>query len=172
MKSLIAFLLFSLVLGSAPAVAAPLRPGLKPEASLAFFGITFIDTSAEGAYFDARPDEAARLAMVSDYVIGQFKERGFRFLDVEPVREEIDRIANPADCNDCEVRMARKLGADYSLVGQIQKVSNLILSMNLVIRDAETGAMARGMSVDIRGNTDDSWRRGMRYILRNNIFKE
>ena len=168
MKSLIVSLLVSLTFGFAAAAAEP----LKPEASLAFFGITFIDTSAEGAYFDARPDEAARLAMVSDYVIGEFEERGFRLLDVEPVREEIDRIANPADCNDCEVRMAKKLGADYSLAGQIQKVSNLILSMNLVIRDAETGAMARGMSVDIRGNTDDSWRRGMRYILRNNIFKE
>jgi hypothetical protein len=172
MKSLIAPLLMSLALGLAPALAAPLKPELKPEASLAFFGISFIDTSAEGAYFAARPDEAARLTMVRDYVIDQFEERGFRFLDLAPVRTEIDRTTNPGNCNDCEVRMAKQLGADYSVVGQVQKVSNLILSMNLVVRDAQTGTMARGMSVDIRGNTDESWQRGMRYILRNNVFKE
>ena len=38
--------------------------------------------------------------------------------------------------------------------------------------DAATGDMARAMTVDIRGNTDDSWTRGMRYILKNGIFSD
>ncbi|MEH6774490.1 MAG: DUF2380 domain-containing protein, partial [Cereibacter changlensis] len=52
-----------------------------------------------------------------------------------------------------------------------QKVSNLILSMNLYIKDTATGKQLRGQAVDIRGNTDDSWTRGMRYILTRNVFK-
>ena len=67
--------------------------------------------------------------------------------------------------------MAQKLNAGLVLVGEVQKVSNLILSMNLVMRDVETGRMVRGQSVDIRSNTDDSWLRGIRYILKYNFFK-
>lgn len=145
---------------------------LTPGAKLAFFGIHFIDTSTEGAYNGVRADEQARLDMIEAYVAEQFVDRGFTLLDITPVQEDLDRIVNPADCNFCDVLMARKLGADYALVGEVQKVSNLILSMNLVVRDAPEGQYAKGMSVDIRGNTDDSWLRGMRYIIKNNIFRK
>jgi hypothetical protein len=67
--------------------------------------------------------------------------------------------------------MAQRLGADYAVVSEVQKVSNLILTMNVVVRDAETGAQVRARAVDIRGNTDDTWQRGMRYLLRNGIFR-
>jgi hypothetical protein len=68
--------------------------------------------------------------------------------------------------------MATDLGADFSLVGEVHKVSNLILAMNLQLRDAATGDLVRGGVVDIRSNTDESWQRGMRYILKNRIFRE
>ena len=119
-----------------------------------------------------RADETARREMLEQYVASQLTERGFELIDTGPVETEMNRVASVADCNFCDVYMARKLGADYSAVGEVQKVSNLILSMNLVLRDSEVGQHVRGMSVDIRGNNDDSWRRGMRYILKNNVFKE
>ena len=157
-----------LALLSAPATAEPLRPG----ASVAFFGLTFIDTSTEGDYFGPRDDQAERLEMLSQFVADAFAEHGFQSLDLAPAREKLDRVVNPAKCNGCDVRIAAELGADYSVVGEVQKVSNLILSMNLVVRDAQSGAIVRGLAVDIRGNNDKSWRRGMSYILRNNIFKD
>ena len=153
-------------------ICAPLAAEIKPGASIAFFGISFIDTSTEGALNGERADEKARIALLNAYIEEQFTKRGFTLLDVSPVDTEFNRVANVADCNFCDVLMARKLEADYSMVGEVQKVSNLILSMNLVLRDSEGGQHARGMSVDIRGNNDKSWLRGMRYILRNNIFKE
>lgn len=67
--------------------------------------------------------------------------------------------------------MARALGADYAVVGEVQKVSNLILAMNLYVKEVSTGRQIRGQAVDIRGNTDESWQRGMRYILERNIFR-
>lgn len=167
MKALCIAIGISLVLVNATR-AAEIQPG----ASIAFFGISFIDTSTEGALNGERADEAERIDLLDAYIADQFAERGFTLIDVSPVDHEINRVANVADCNFCDVIMARKLKADYSMVGEVQKVSNLILSMNLVLRDSAEGQHARGMSVDIRGNTDKSWLRGMRYILRNNIFKE
>jgi hypothetical protein len=40
----------------------------------------------------------------------------------------------------------------------VQKVSNLILNINLYMEDVQTGRMEFARSVDIRGNTDESWR--------------
>jgi hypothetical protein len=38
----------------------------------------------------------------------------------------------------------------------VQKVSNVILNMNVYIRDAHTGKLVISMSADFRGNTDES----------------
>ena len=145
---------------------------LRPGARVAFLGIHFIDTSAEGAYNGIRADETARLALLEDDVRARIEQEGFELVDIAPVAEELGRTLNPAKCNGCEVRMAEELGADYSLVGEVQKVSNLILSMNLALREADGGDLVRMLAVDIRGNTDEAWLRGGRYILDNHFFAE
>jgi len=137
---------------------------------VAFFGITLLDTSLQSSTSEAAPAEPERIAMLERLVTERFLEEGYVFVDLEPVRQKIDRRANLAKCNGCDSRIAATLGADYSLVGEVQKVSNLILAINLQLRSAETGRMVRGGVVDIRGNTDESWMRGMRYILKNRIF--
>jgi hypothetical protein len=153
------------------AQAAGYGDALRPGARIAFLGITFIDTSTEGAYNGVRPDQTARIGLLEDAVRARFAAEGFDLLSTDPVATELAATVNPADCYGCEVRMAAQLGADYVLVGEVQKVSNLILSMNLVMREVPQGAMIRGQSVDIRSNTDDSWLRGLNYILRYNFFK-
>ena len=47
----------------------------------------------------------------------------------------------------------------------IQKVSNLILDVNLYIADVHAKKMTFVHSVDIRGNTDESWMRSMDYLI-------
>ena len=168
MREIVAAFLMLAILTVPAARAEPLTPGAK----IAFLGIHFIDTSTEGAVNGVRPDETERLELIEAYVAEQMTERGFTLLDIAPVQTDLDRVVNPADCNYCDVLMARKLEADYALVGEVQKVSNLILSMNLVVREAAEGQFVKGMSVDIRGNNDKSWLRGIRYILKNNIFRE
>jgi hypothetical protein len=61
--------------------------------------------------------------------------------------------------------MAQGLGAELAAVGWVQKVSNLILNINLQIREVATGRLVEAGSVDIRGNTDESWRRGVTYLI-------
>jgi hypothetical protein len=43
----------------------------------------------------------------------------------------------------------------------VQKISNLILNINLRIEVTASGQVVFQRSVDIRGNTDQSWRRGV-----------
>lgn len=141
-------------------------------ATVAFFGIHMLDTSLQTTELGQDPQEIARRERIEAQVRERFAAEGYELLDLAPVQADLDRVVNPAKCYGCDTRMATKLGADYSLVGEVQKVSNLILTMNLQLRDAETGDLVKGGVVDIRGNTDESWERGMRYILKNRIFRE
>ncbi|GIT88942.1 DUF3280 domain-containing protein [Roseobacter sp. OBYS 0001] len=144
--------------------------GAQAQEKVAFFGLTLLDTSLQMNTSDTNPDELARIATLEAMVADRFTQEGYVLVDIEPARDQIDRVANVAKCYGCDTRIAADLGADYSLVGEVQKVSDLILAMNLQLRDADTGEMVKGGVVDIRGNTDDSWQRGMRYILKNRFF--
>ncbi|KNX41638.1 hypothetical protein ROTO_18380 [Roseovarius tolerans] len=139
---------------------------------VAFFGLTLLDESLQSQMQGEDPAQVARIAMLEEIVRDRFLAEGYELLDITPVQADLDRIVNPAKCYGCDTRMATDLGADFSLVGEVQKVSNLILAMNLQLRDAATGDLVRGGVVDIRSNTDESWQRGMRYILKNRIFRE
>ncbi len=155
----------SLAMSSQHAAAQDLTPG-----PAAWFGIHFIDTSTEGDINGPRQDETDRVAMTEDYVAGLLTERGFTL--TEPAPEDVARIRNPAHSNGADTRIAAEMGSRYAITGEVQKTSNLIQSVNLRIRDAETGQTLRAGAVDIRGNTDDAFQRGYRYLLKNIIFRE
>lgn len=96
----------------------------------------------------------------------------FEVVETAPVAAKVDQAGHLRSCNGCEVPLAATLGADLALVGWVQKVSNLILNLNVVIRDTSTREQVFASSVDIRGNTDESWRHGMRYLLDNRLLRE
>ncbi len=130
-----AFLAAALAAGAALA-----GPPLQTGAEVAFLGIHLLNTSP----LPLRPEEIARGAMLEDEVRARFEAEGLVLMDLAQVAADLDRIVNPANCYGCEVRIAQKLGADYVAVGEVQKVSELILSMNLVVRETGEGTMVRG----------------------------
>lgn len=136
-------------------------------AEVAFFGVTFLNASPE----PTSAAEEARLASVEAQIAEALAGSGaYRFVETGAVAEKADLYANLAQCNGCDARLAAELGADLALTAEVQKTSNLILHITIYLRDAETGALVGGGSADIRGNTDESWRRGVSYILRNRIL--
>lgn len=155
------------LLAAAASAQEPVAPG-----KVAFFGLYFIDTSAEGAINGPRADETARLAQMEEMIADDLRARGFELVDTAPVAADLALIRNPAHCNGCDSRLAGELGADYAITGEVQKVSNLILSANLYIRRGGERQTLRHGAVDIRSNTDESWTRGYSYLLRNTIFRD
>lgn len=141
-----------------------------PPGTATWFGLHYIDSSTEGAINGIREDETTRLEMTEDFVAADLTERGFTL--TEPPAEAVASIRNPVHSNGADARIAREMGSDYVIAGEVQKVSNLIQSINLHLRDAETGQTLKAGSVEIRGNTDDAFRRGYSYLLRNVIFRE
>lgn len=150
------------------AAASPVRATDAPR--VAFFGFSLINTSLE----PTTPEEEARLAMLDDLFRHKLDASGqFKIVPI-PAGVQQALAGQPAiqNCNGCERDAALKSGGDWAAWGTVQKVSNLILNINLYMEDGRSGRMEFVKSVDIRGNTDESWRRGLDYMLRHYLLGE
>ena len=116
------------------------------------------------------PEERRRLDMVAEIVRERLRAEGYDTVSAAQTTAAIDAADTGQylhACNGCERRIARDLGADWVVVGWIQFVSYLILNLNVLAIDVETGAPVAHAFVDLRGNTDQSWRRATTYLLDN-----
>ena len=92
----------------------------------------------------------------------------FTFGAVPPdVRAKIAAGQTIGECGGCEIDYGKSLGADMIAWINVQKVLNLILNMNVYMADVATQKMTFVRSVDIRGNTDESWTRSLNYLVKN-----
>jgi len=161
MRALIASMLMLAGLASARAAELP---------KLAVFDFEMIDSSLDGEMRGKRADEQERLMRTGDQVRKELGESGkFQILDIAPVNAAAHQ-SNLQACGGCDVTLARELGADLEITGVVQKVSNLILNINAYLRDVHTGKLVAGGSVDMRDNTDESWSRATRYLIRERLL--
>jgi Protein of unknown function (DUF2380) len=119
----------------------------------------------------ARLDEQERLARLSDQLRQLLRASGrFSLVDITPIASEA-LASNLQACGGCDIQLARRIGAELAITGTVQKVSNLILNMNIYVRDASSsGATIAAMSADMRGNTDESWSRTLDWLVRNRLL--
>jgi len=149
------------------AIATPVR---ADPPRLAVFDFELVDTSLQGEVNGPRADEHDRLMRVGDQLRKELAKSGrFRLLDISTVNAAAHG-SNLQACGGCDVKYAQQLGADLAMTGVVQKVSNLMLNINIYLRDVHTGALVTSMSVDLRGNTDESWSRATSYLLRNRLL--
>ena len=110
--------------------------------------------------------EDRRRAMISEQLREHLAKSGFDVIDTQPFAEKA-AAANLQACGNCADDFARELGADYAFTGVVYKVSELVLSMSVLVHDAQTSKPLTSATVDLRGNTDESWRRAIDYLYRN-----
>ncbi|WP_428029583.1 DUF3280 domain-containing protein [Ancylobacter sp.] len=137
---------------------------------VAVFEFELLDTSGEFDIRGPKPDEVHRLNLITDDMRQRLKEAGYEIVDLAPQDARIDEATPFRNCNGCELEIARDLGAQIEVIGLVQKVSNLILNINFQLRDVATGQVLRAGSADIRNNTDESWLRGISYLVRNRLL--
>ena len=137
---------------------------------VAFFGFELINTSPE----PVGEGERRRIALIGEVFAKMLADSGrYEIAPLpEALRREIARSAEITGCNGCEIEWAREAGADIAAFGTVQKVSNLILNENIYMRRVDGGAPFFSGSVDIRGNTDKSWSRGMKYLMGEYFLKQ
>lgn len=150
--------------------AAAWAGGAEAATRVAVFDFELLDTSEEFDPRGPKPEEVRRLAQITADVRERLAKAGYEVIDLAPQKAAITEAQPLRNCNSCELQIARDLGADIEVIGLVQKVSNLILNINFQVRDVATGAVLRAGSADIRNNTDESWARGISYLVRNRLL--
>jgi hypothetical protein len=113
--------------------------------SLALMDFELIDDMRAFSSEQARLEVDRRLVLISSELAKELERRGmYRVLD-----------------------RGKALGAERIALCWVQKVSNLILNINIEVRSVATGETVYAKSVDIRGNTDETWLRGVRRLVDN-----
>jgi hypothetical protein len=144
-------------------------PALAAKTRLLLFPFALVNTSP----VSTSPAERARLELLDAQLRAALEKSGkYALVDTAPVQAEMAALGNIRTCNGCELALARKLGATEVAYGWVQKVSTLILNINLLIEDTKSGKIVHGGSVDIRGDTDQSWTRGLAFLLQEHVFND
>jgi hypothetical protein len=156
MSRLIA-LLIALLLPGFPAYAAT---------RAAVFEIELQDTSGE----PNTPAQAERIRATTEALRRELTETGeYEAVDLSADRERIAKLGYQRSCVTCFMDVARERGADVAVFGTVNKISMLILSMDIKVLSVETGKeVARGIA-DIRGDNDRAWLRGMQWLVQHRI---
>ena len=122
--------------------------------------------------FETEASQAAqqhRLELISNALRQEFEQRGmYRVVNNSTAAKLIAEQSAQQDlrnCNGCELDIGHALNADVIILGWVQKVSNLILNVNIEVKDVASGKTLYTKSVDLRGNTDKSWLRGIHYMV-------
>jgi hypothetical protein len=138
--------------------------------SVALLSVEFLND--HGDLEPTKPAEQARLALVESLFKAKLEASGqYRFVPIPPeAQAKIGAGPEIGACGGCEFAYGKELGADTAAWIVVQKVSDLILNINVYMGDVAARKMTFVHSVDIRGNTDESWSHGVSYLVKNYLL--
>jgi len=168
---IVAFLLLLCIVISGRVIAATATPSAQIK-TVAFLGVKFLnDHEGQEPTTDA---ERARLVAIEEIFKSKLEASGqYKFTSMpSEIKAKIAAGASIGECSGCEIDYGKQLGSDIIAWVVVQKVSNLILNINVYMADVVTQKMTFVHSVDIRGNTDESWTRGMTYMVKNHVLAD
>lgn len=87
------------------------------------------------------------------------------------IQERINSGQKMGECGGCEMDYGKELGAGQVAWIEVQKVSELILNINVYISDVNSGQLVFVRSVDVRGNNDASWQHAIKFLVKNYILQ-
>lgn len=160
-KSFGAPLLAALAIGLAPAAARAEAP-----ISTAVLNTYFQNDHAE--WVPTSEAERKRMsAMVETFKSMLEKSGKYSFKPVDPgIQERIAQDQKMGECAGCETRYGKEVGVDQVAWIEVQKVSELILNVNVYMTDVKTGKQVFVKSVDLRGNNDESWQHSIKFLVK------
>jgi hypothetical protein len=157
-------------LGAARASAA--ATDVAKPIKLAVFNLELDDFSAGGPLAGESAEETARLHRMTLLARELLANSGlFDIVEVDGSSNAMVKERWLRKCNGCEADAARELGADMSFVGFFRKISIMEQYLEFHIRDARTGETLNFSRTDLRNETDESWSRALKYLIRYNLVE-
>jgi hypothetical protein len=150
-------LIIVLLISAVPAFAAT---------RAAVFDMELQDTSGE----QSTPAQADRIRTTTEALRRELAETGkYEIVDLSADSERISKSGFQRSCVTCFLDIARDRGAEVAVFSTVNKVSTLILSMEIKVLSVATGKEVVRGTADIRGDNDRAWLRGMQWLVQHRI---
>lgn len=139
---------------------------------LAVFDLELDDFSAGGPIAGESAEETARLQRMTLLARQLLAQSGlFLIVDVGASKNGMAKEHWLRKCNGCDAEAARDLGADLSFVGFFRKISVMEQYLEFRIRDARSGELVNVSQTDLRGETDESWSRALKFLIKHQLVE-
>ena len=160
----------ALLLGLVALTAAVVEPAQAGGKSVALLGVHLQNDNE--MYEPTSDAERARMVTVAEIFKHQLSaSERYSIVEVPPdVQSKIAAGRTMGECGGCEIEYGQSLGSEIVAWITVQKISNLILKMNVYMADVQAKKFLFVRSVDLRGNTDESWTRSIRYLIKNYLL--
>lgn len=156
----------STVLAGGPSAAAESGP-----VKIVVFDFELDDRSAGGGIIaqDAVDTENLKLAAQEARRLLSASGR-YVIVDAGNAAGEVGSAGGARHCNGCEGPLAKKLGADRSMIGLFTRVNRTEYTLQILVRDSETGAVLSNDFTGLRMGANYAWPRGVRWLMDNRIL--
>jgi hypothetical protein len=154
------------VLAIQPSVAADPDP-----VKIAVFDFELNDTSAGGGIIGQDAIDTENLRKSTEEARRMLSASGrYSIVDTGSVADEAVAAGGVQHCNGCDGPLAKKLGADQSMVGVLTRVNRTEYTLQILVRDARTGAVLSNNFTGLRMGANYAWPRGVKWLMDNRIL--
>ena len=153
---------------SMPTAAQPTAASATAVRSLAVLDFELVDDQNNPL---TKAAQVVRLRQATMQLRQELSDRRlYGVVDPAPAQSLLEKLQNQQEfmyrCDDCAAQIGKRLGVDLVMTPWVQKVSELILNVNVQIYDVKADKVLFSKSVDMRGNDDVSWTRAVRFLVR------
>jgi hypothetical protein len=159
-----AALAFSSVLAARAAGPEPVR--------IAVFDFELDDRSAGGTVIEPDATDAEQLMLSTQEARRLLAASGrYEIVETGGAVEVLRAAGGVRHCNGCEGALAVQLDADQSLAGILTRITRTEYTLQIVVRDAATGAVVANGFTGLRMGANYSWPRGTRSLVNSSILE-
>src|SRR5215510_14428628 len=149
----------------------PSRAAEPVPAKIAVFDFELDDRSAGGGIIAQDAVDTENLKLSSEAARRMLAESGrYSIVDTGGAAADVTSAEGIQHCNGCEGPLARKLGADQSMVGVFTRVNRTEYTLQILVRDTQTGAVMSNHFTGLRMGANYAWPRGVKWLMNNKIL--
>lgn len=147
------------------------RAGELGLVKIAVFDFVLDDRSAGGGIIGPDQIDAENLKKSSEDARELLSSsKLYSVVDASGAAADVASAGGIEHCNGCEAQLAQKLGADQSMAGIFTRVNRTEYTLQIVVRDAKTGALVSNAFTGLRMGANYAWPRGVKWLIENKIL--
>lgn len=129
-----------------------------------------IEITGDSSVKGDKEDNLKKITHFSDHLRAELQDKtAFSVVESDAAlvaTTQFQTEENVLNCNGCEISLAEEYDAGLVMVPYVFRMSHLISTLHIEVKDVETGILLKKKAFDFRGNTDQAWERAIRYAVR------